>query len=75
VPRCVAFDSWFSVLDNLKLIRSYGWGWLTRLNRIRLRRSKALRLVNPERTGNRYLHEVQQRLTQLLLLNLRITCC
>lgn len=43
-PKCVAFDSWFSALTNLKLIASYGWTWLTRL--------KQNRLVNLERTGN-----------------------
>lgn len=50
IPRCVAFDSWFSALDNLKLIRSYGWTWLTRLKRNRL--------VNPDRLGNRRVDEV-----------------
>jgi hypothetical protein len=30
-PRCVVFDSWYSGLDNLKLIRQLGWTWLTRL--------------------------------------------
>jgi hypothetical protein len=30
-PRCVCFDSWFSSLANLKLIRSLGWTWLCRL--------------------------------------------
>jgi DDE superfamily endonuclease len=30
-PRCVVFDSWYSGLDNLKLVRSLGWTWLTRL--------------------------------------------
>src|SRR5262245_25467731 len=30
-PRCVSFDSWYSGLDNLKLIRSLGWTWLCRL--------------------------------------------
>ncbi len=50
ILRCVAFDSWFSALDNLKLIRSYGWTWLTRLKRNRL--------VNPERLGNRRVDEV-----------------
>jgi putative transposase len=44
-PKCVAFDSWFSALANLKLIASYGWTWLTRLKRNRL--------VNPDQTGNR----------------------
>lgn len=50
-PECVAFDSWFSALDNLKLIDSYGWRWLTRL--------KSNRLVNPDRTGNRAIRDVQ----------------
>jgi hypothetical protein len=30
-PALVAFDSWYSGLDNLKLIRGFGWDWLTRL--------------------------------------------
>lgn len=50
-PQCVSFDSWFSGLANLKLIASYGWIWLTRLKRNRL--------VNPDRTGNRPICEVE----------------
>jgi putative transposase len=46
-PRCVAFDGWYSSLDNLKLIRSLGWTWLTRL--------KSNRLVNLNRQGTRAL--------------------
>jgi putative transposase len=30
-PRCVCFDSWYSSLDNLKLLRSLNWTWLCRL--------------------------------------------
>src|SRR5512143_2965579 len=30
-PSIVAFDSWYSALANLKLIRDLGWDWLTRL--------------------------------------------
>lgn len=30
-PSLVAFDSWYSSLENLKLIRKLGWRWLTRL--------------------------------------------
>jgi hypothetical protein len=30
-PALVAFDSWYSSLDNLKLVRDLGWEWLTRL--------------------------------------------
>ena len=48
-PRLVAFDSWYSGLENLKTVRSFGWHWLTRL--------KSNRQVNPDRTGNRALAE------------------
>jgi len=30
-PSLVAFDSWYSSLENLKLVRDIGWDWLTRL--------------------------------------------
>src|SRR5262245_26522985 len=30
-PAIIAFDSWYSSLPNLKLIRDLGWDWLTRL--------------------------------------------
>lgn len=43
-PECVLFDSWYSSLENLKAVRSYGWQWLTRL--------KSDRLVNPDGSGN-----------------------
>lgn len=48
-PRCVVFDGWYSSLDNLKLVRSLGWVWLTRL--------KSNRLVNKDRTGTRALKD------------------
>ncbi|RUT05872.1 hypothetical protein DSM107010_54020 [Chroococcidiopsis cubana SAG 39.79] len=44
-PQCVVFDSWYSSLDNLKLIRRHEWIWLTRF--------KCNRHVNPDGTGNR----------------------
>lgn len=50
-PPCVVFDSWYSGIENLKLIRSFGWIWLTRL--------KANRKVNPDRTGLRAVSEVE----------------
>jgi putative transposase len=50
-PACVTFDSWYSGLENLKLIRSFGWTWLTRL--------KSNRKVNPDRTGLRPVSEVE----------------
>jgi hypothetical protein len=50
-PSCVVFDSWYSGLENLKLIRSLGWTWLTRL--------KANRKVNPDRAGLRAVSEVE----------------
>ena len=43
-PEFVLFDSWYASLKNLKLIRSVGWQWLTRLEHNRH--------VNPDRTGN-----------------------
>lgn len=42
-PRCIAFDSWYASLPNLKKIRDFQWIWLTRL--------KENRLVNPDRQG------------------------
>ena len=48
-PDCVAFDGWYSGLENLKLIRSLGWRWLTRL--------KANRLVNLDRQGTKAVSE------------------
>ena len=50
-PRCVAFDGWYSSLDNLKLLRGLGWAWLTRL--------KANRLVNKDRQGTRPLSRTE----------------
>ena len=50
-PACVAFDSWYSGLEDLKLIRSFGWIWLTRL--------KSNRRVNPDREGLRAVSEVE----------------
>lgn len=44
-PELVAFDSWYSSLENLKLVRSSGWDWLTQL--------KKNRLVSLDRSGNR----------------------
>ena len=46
-PRLVAFDSWYSSLENLKEVRSLGWHWLTRL--------KKNRDVDPDGSGNRAL--------------------
>lgn len=42
-PECVAFDSWYASLTNLKTICGYGWIWLTRL--------KANRLVSQDYQG------------------------
>ena len=44
-PRCVIFDGWYSSLDNRKLLRQFGWTWLTRL--------QSNRLVNRDRQGTR----------------------
>jgi putative transposase len=43
-PEIVCFDSWYSGIDNLKLIRSYNWYFLTRI--------KCNRQVNPDKKGN-----------------------
>ena len=48
-PQCVAFDSWYSSLKNLKTIRSYGWQRFSRL--------KTNRLVNLDNLGNRPVSE------------------
>ena len=48
-PECVAFDGWYSSLDNLKYIRNVGWTWVTRL--------ASNRQVNPDDTRNRPLGE------------------
>jgi hypothetical protein len=50
-PECVLFDSWYSSLANLKLVRDLGWRWLTQL--------KSNRLVNPDGTGLRPLSEAE----------------
>jgi len=48
-PRCILFDGWYGSLENLKLLRSFGWTWLTRL--------KSNRLVNREQKGLRALSQ------------------
>ncbi len=48
---CVLFGNWYSSLDNLKLLRGFGWMWLTRL--------KANRLVNKDRQGPRPLSRTE----------------
>jgi hypothetical protein len=50
VPELVAFDSWYSSLDNLKLLRSLGWDWLTQL--------KGNRQVSLDRSGNRAICDI-----------------
>jgi len=42
-PDCVLFDSWYSSLANLKLVRDLDWRWVTQLKRNRL--------VNPNGSG------------------------
>ena len=50
-PKSVIFDSWYSSIDNLKLIRSLKWHWCTRL--------KSNRLVDPDHTYNRTVSEIE----------------
>ncbi len=47
----VAFDSWYSSLENLKLLRYNNQNWFSRF--------KSNRLVDPNRTGNRAICEVE----------------
>lgn len=42
-PELVCFDSWYSSIENLKLVRALGWHFLTRL--------KANRQINVKRSG------------------------
>jgi hypothetical protein len=42
-PELVCFDSWYASIDNLKLVRSLGWHFLTRL--------KSNRQINVNRSG------------------------
>jgi len=49
-PRCVAFDSWYSGLENLKAVRARGWRFLTQ--------SKVNRKVDFGRQGHRAIAEV-----------------
>ena len=48
-PTCVAFDCWFSGLENLKAVRTHGRVFLTRV--------RGHRRVTPDRTGNRSIPE------------------
>ena len=50
-PRIILFDSWYASVDNLKIIRKYGWHWLTRL--------KKNRLVNPDNVKNMQIQEIE----------------
>jgi putative transposase len=43
-PSMVCFDSWYSSIENLKLVRSHRWFFLTRV--------KSNRQVNPDGKGN-----------------------
>lgn len=49
-PELTMFDSWYSGLPNLKLLRSLGWHWLTQL--------KSNREVSLDRSGNRTIREI-----------------
>ena len=49
-PALTVFDSWYSGLPNLKLLRSLGWHWLTQL--------KSNREVSLDRRGNRAIQEI-----------------
>jgi putative transposase len=48
-PELVAFDSWYGSMENLKLVRDFGWHWLTQL--------KKNRLVSLDKSGNRQISD------------------
>ena len=50
-PQMVCFDSWYSSIGNLKLVRGLGWYFLTRL--------KWNRQVNPEGKGLKAISEIE----------------
>ncbi len=50
-PHMVCFDSWYSSIGNLKLVRGLGWHFLTRL--------KSNRQVNPEGKGLKSIAEIE----------------
>lgn len=50
-PRLICFDSWYSSIENLKLIRGLDWYFLTRL--------KSNRQVNPEGKGLKAISEIE----------------
>ncbi len=49
-PDCVLWDSWYSSLDNLKLLRSWGWSFFVGL--------KSNRQLDPDGSGNRAVSEL-----------------
>lgn len=49
-PELTVFDSWYSGLPNLKLLRGLKWHWLTQL--------KSNREVSIDRSGNRAIREI-----------------
>ena len=49
-PEMVCFDTWYASLKNLKKVRALGWHFLTTL--------KSNRLVDPDRSGNRPISEI-----------------
>lgn len=63
-PKYVLFDSWYSSLENLKLLRDdLGWHFFTRL--------KEDRIVNPGRTWNRPIREIEIPLLEGRVVHLR----
>lgn len=50
-PQCVLWDSWYSSLKNLKLLRSWNWKFFVGL--------KSNRQVNPDGQGNRAVRDLE----------------
>ena len=50
-PERVLFDSWYSSLENLKMLREFGWGFFVGI--------KSNRHADPDGTGNRQVRALQ----------------
>lgn len=50
-PKCMLWDSWYSTLKNLKMLRDWDWPFFVGL--------KSNRLVNPDGKGNRPVSELE----------------
>jgi len=52
-PECILWDSWYSSLENLKLVRTWGWTFFVSL--------RSNRQVNPDGKGNRAVSKLEMK--------------